>query len=174
MLETLETLEILKNFPSGSDWYPEYHESTRQPSRLRILEKNEKESRQASEFFSPLTEKYITRVSRFLLSPPPFLSLSLSFPRATLSRANWQVTRCNKFAGWRRGVRGGRSVQQIQNAMNLLRCRWPTPVLPRQRANWIIFKLRDNLPPSPTKGYFRAREIRTRERDDPFLMRGQF
>lgn len=77
MLETLETLEILKNFPSGSDWYPEYHESTRQPSRLRILEKNEKESRQASEFFSPLTEKYITRVSRFLPSPPPFLSLSL-------------------------------------------------------------------------------------------------
>lgn len=171
MLETLETLEILKNFLQTTR-IPRIHAST-------IPFKNSREERkgeQAGEriFFPPNRKIYYPRVQ---VSPLPSsfpLSLSLSFPRATLSRANWQVTRCNKFAGGRRGVRGGRSVQQIQNAMNLLRCRWPTPVLPRQRANWIIFKLRDNLPSSPTKGYFRAREIRTRERDDPFLMRGQF
>lgn len=62
-----------------------------------FLETNARNEREKErEFFFSTRKIYYPRVHR----------LPLSFPRATLSRANWQVTRCNKFAGWQAGVVG--------------------------------------------------------------------
>lgn len=68
-----------------------------------------------SEFFSALPEKYIIRVSRFLL-PSLFLFHEPLYHE--------QIGKLRGVTSLQGGEGGGRSgVEQIQNAMNLLRCR---------------------------------------------------